>query len=56
MKTQTFKTSLEAAVLLLRIDDILSGLSRKGGAGSAAPQKPTTTTGDDVDSEQQLAE
>ncbi len=56
VKTQTFKTSLEAAVLLLRIDDILSGLSHKGGARSAAPQKPTTTTGDDVDSEQQLAE
>jgi len=32
VKTQTIKTSIEAATLLLRIDDIVSGLSAKGGA------------------------
>jgi T-complex protein 1 subunit gamma len=39
VKSQTIKTAIEAACLLLRVDDIVSGLSRRketssrGGAG-----------------------
>jgi len=42
VKAQTIKTAIEAACLLLRVDDVLSGLSRKnadGGAGQAPPQE-----------------
>jgi len=35
VKTQTFKTAIEAACLLLRVDDILSGLSKKDQSGGA---------------------
>jgi len=56
VKTQTIKTAVEASQMLLRIDDIVSGLSKKSARGPGGPQKPTTTTGDDVDSEQALAE
>lgn len=37
VKTQTFKTSIECACMLLRIDDIVSGIKkeRKGGKGGA---------------------
>lgn len=37
VKLQTFKTSIEAACMLLRIDDIVSGIKRdkKGGPGKA---------------------
>ncbi|KAI9224807.1 chaperonin Cpn60/TCP-1 family [Blastocladiella britannica] len=41
VKVQTLKTALEAACLLLRVDDIVSGLSRKegpSGGGGGAPQ------------------
>lgn len=43
VKAQTFKTSIESAVMLLRIDDIVSGISKKaagggGGGGGGAPQ------------------
>lgn len=31
VKTQTIKTAVEAACMLLRIDDIVSGLSKKEG-------------------------
>ncbi|KAI9175778.1 T-complex protein 1 subunit gamma [Blastocladiella emersonii ATCC 22665] len=37
VKVQTFKTALEAACLLLRVDDIVSGLSRK--EARAQPQQ-----------------
>lgn len=30
VKAQTLKTAIEAACLLLRVDDIVSGLSQKG--------------------------
>jgi len=33
VKVQTFKTAIEASCMLLRVDDIVSGLSKKGGAG-----------------------
>jgi T-complex protein 1 subunit gamma len=40
VKTQTFKTAIESATMLLRIDDIVSGISRKGGppGGPSGPQ------------------
>jgi len=38
VKTQTLKTAIEAACLLLRVDDIVSGLSRKGQKGAGGPQ------------------
>jgi len=37
VKTQTFKTAIEAACLLLRVDDILSGLSKKKDEGKPTP-------------------
>ena len=41
VKSQTIKTAIEAACMLLRIDDIVSGMSNKasggGGGGQAAP-------------------
>jgi T-complex protein 1 subunit gamma len=55
VKVQTCKTAIESATLLLRINDIVSGLSKK-----SAPQsnKGPAIEGDgsNVDSEQQLAE
>ena len=56
VKIQTLKTSIESAVLLLRIDDVLSGTQSKYKQAPQGPKKPTTTTGDNVDSEQRLAE
>jgi len=38
VKSQTLKTSIESATLLLRVDDIVSGMKKKGGAGGGAPQ------------------
>jgi hypothetical protein len=41
VKAQTFKTSIESAIMLLRIDDIVSGISKKaagGGGGGGGPQ------------------
>lgn len=45
VKVQTYKTAIETAVLLLRIDDIVSGVKKQGdlaaasgGAPSAPPQ------------------
>ena len=36
VKVQSIKTAVESAAMLLRIDDIVSGLSQKGGPGAAA--------------------
>ncbi|GJP37135.1 hypothetical protein CLOM_g12351 [Closterium sp. NIES-68] len=55
VKVQTVKTAIEAACMLLRIDDIVSGLKKKQ-AGGGPGGKPQIDTGDDVDSEQMLAE
>lgn len=55
VKQQTFKTAIEAACMLLRIDDIVSGIKKKQAPGSA-PKQPTTSTGEDVDSEQMIPE
>ncbi|KAL0487067.1 T-complex protein 1 subunit gamma [Acrasis kona] len=38
VKSQTLKTAVEASCMLLRIDDVLSGLKRKGDAGGAGEQ------------------
>ncbi|CAI7828880.1 unnamed protein product [Closterium sp. NIES-53] len=53
---QTVKTAIEAACMLLRIDDIVSGLKKKQAGGAPGGGKPQMDTGDDVDSEQMLAE
>ncbi|CAE7938172.1 unnamed protein product, partial [Symbiodinium sp. KB8] len=39
VKIQTFKTAIEAACMLLRIDDIVSGLKRQGEERGGADQK-----------------
>eukprot|EP00933_Yihiella_yeosuensis_P038788 TRINITY_DN3273_c0_g2_i1.p1 TRINITY_DN3273_c0_g2~~TRINITY_DN3273_c0_g2_i1.p1 ORF type:complete len:563 (-),score=160.36 TRINITY_DN3273_c0_g2_i1:221-1909(-) len=38
VKQQTFRTAVEAAAMLLRIDDIISGISKKQRGGGGAPQ------------------
>eukprot|EP01102_Stenamoeba_stenopodia_P008945 TRINITY_DN2616_c0_g4_i1.p1 TRINITY_DN2616_c0_g4~~TRINITY_DN2616_c0_g4_i1.p1 ORF type:complete len:551 (-),score=162.04 TRINITY_DN2616_c0_g4_i1:63-1715(-) len=43
VKAQTLKTAIEAACLLLRVDDIFSGLSKKGGAGGGGQSQPQIT-------------
>jgi T-complex protein 1 subunit gamma len=40
VKSQAIKTSIEAACMLLRIDDIVSGMSKKGGGGGGAAMAP----------------
>lgn len=57
VKTQTMKTALEAAAMLLRIDDIVSGISRgRGGGGGGGPSGPVMDDGGDVDPEAMLPE
>ena len=43
VKIQTLKTAVEAACMLLRVDQIVSGLSQKGqgGQGGGAPHEPS---------------
>ncbi|KAJ6650235.1 hypothetical protein lerEdw1_013487 [Lerista edwardsae] len=41
VKLQTYKTAVETAVLLLRIDDIVSGHKKKGSEQSKQPGAPT---------------
>ena len=44
VKIQTFKTAVEAAAMMLRIDDVLSGISKRGagaGGGGGAPRQAT---------------
>jgi len=42
VKTQTVKTAVEAACMLLRVDDIVSGMKKKkeGGSGPSMQQGP----------------
>lgn len=48
VKVQTFKTSIEACCMLLRIDDVVSGISaKKGGGGGGMPQMGTPMGADD---------
>jgi T-complex protein 1 subunit gamma len=57
VKLQTLKTSVESAVLLLRIDDIVSGMKRSGPAAAPRPQAAQVEgDGGNVDSEQALPE
>ena len=55
VKVQTFKTAIESAALLLRIDDIVSGITRTSG-GPSGPSGPQVDDGENVDSEMALAE
>merc|ERR1711981_900844 len=41
VKLQTYKTAIETAILLLRIDDIVSGSKKKGESGGAPAPGPT---------------
>lgn len=55
MKAQTFKTAIEAACMLLRIDDIVSGIKKKQAPGAGqASSKPQIETEADADGEQIL--
>jgi T-complex protein 1 subunit gamma len=58
VKLQTLKTSVESAVLLLRIDDIVSGMKKSGRPAQSKPAPATQVEGDgdNVNSEQMLAE
>lgn len=56
MKAQTFKTAIESACMLLRIDDIVSGIKKKQAPGSGAPKQPQIETGEDADTEQMIPE
>lgn len=46
VKLQTYKTSVETAVLLLRIDDIVSGQKKKGGDQGRQPEGALTEARD----------
>ncbi len=56
VKVQTLKTSVEAATLLLRIDDIVSGISKKKGLAPGQSAQPTIEDPDAVDPEAMLGE
>lgn len=54
VKAQTFKTAIEAACMLLRIDDIVSGIKKK--TQGSTPSKPKIEEEGDADNEQILPE
>jgi len=54
VKAQTFKTAIEAACMLLRIDDVVSGIKMQTPGAGQAPSKPKVETEADADSEQIL--
>ncbi|KAG8070455.1 hypothetical protein GUJ93_ZPchr0006g46422 [Zizania palustris] len=57
VKAQTFKTAIEAACMLLRIDDIVSGIKKKQAPGaSLAPKQPQIEQEGDADNEQMIPE
>jgi T-complex protein 1 subunit gamma len=52
VKNQVIKTSIEASCMLLRIDDVVSGVKRREKekkAGPVAPEEPMETFGDQRD-------
>lgn len=55
MKSQAFKTAIEAACMLLRIDDIVSGIKKKQ-PGGQGPSKPTIEQEGDADNENMIPE
>ena len=58
VRLQTVNTAVESAILLLRIDDIVSGLKKKDklAPGQSVQQGPTIEGGEGVDSEAMLPE
>ena len=58
VRVQTINTAVESASLLLRIDDIVSGLKKRDrmGPGQTGNKGPQVEDGNNVDSEQMLAE
>ncbi|XP_062179000.1 T-complex protein 1 subunit gamma [Phragmites australis] len=56
VKAQTFKTAIEAACMLLRIDDIVSGIKKKQAPGASASKQPQIETEGDADNEQMIPE
>lgn len=56
VKLQTIKTALESSCMLLRIDDIVSGISKKAKSSGAAKTGQEVEDHDNVDSERMLAE
>ncbi|GER34077.1 T-complex protein 1 subunit gamma [Striga asiatica] len=55
VKAQAFKTAIEAACMLLRIDDIVSGIKKKQAPGQA-PSKPKIEQEGDADNENMIPE
>ncbi|XP_072954792.1 T-complex protein 1 subunit gamma [Typha angustifolia] len=56
VKAQTFKTAIEAAGMLLRIDDIVSGIKKKQAPGAGQTPKPKIEEEGDADNEQMIPE
>ncbi|KAI8473864.1 MAG: chaperonin complex component [Monoraphidium minutum] len=56
VKEQTIKTAVESATMLLRIDDIVSGMSKKSAPGGGGGGGTQVDDGGDVDPEQMLPE
>lgn len=57
MKAQAFKTAIEAACMLLRIDDIVSGIKKKQAPGAGGgPSKPKIEEEGDADNENMIPE
>ncbi|KAK6137467.1 hypothetical protein DH2020_028824 [Rehmannia glutinosa] len=56
VKAQAFKTAIEAACMLLRIDDIVSGIKKKQAPGAGGPSKPQIDQEGDADNENMIPE
>lgn len=57
VKAQAFKTAIEAACMLLRIDDIVSGIKKKQASGAGqGPSKPKIEEEGDADNENMIPE
>lgn len=56
VKAQTFKTAIEAACMLLRIDDIVSGIKKRQAPQANESSKPTIEREGDADNEQMIPE
>ncbi|CAN4115357.1 unnamed protein product [Withania somnifera] len=56
VKAQAFKTAIEAACLLLRIDDIVSGIKKKQAPGAGGPSKPKVEEEGEADNDQLIPE
>jgi len=49
VKAQTFKTAIEAGCLLLRVDDIVSGMSKKKDRGGGAEAQPPPEAAEEME-------